>query len=173
MKLTKREEVHLLALFDDAGPLAELQEAVDRALPEAENPVDFFGMQLLYDGAGEIVDVDERLRQTGAAIGLDAAVESIHRLGGYAVPAHVLRAKYSLTSQLGFIPGQAGFDAVELSRNEWARRRGKLRRRLAGYPVVTGSDAHFLEDVGTHAMEVQGEPDSVAAVLRAVGMKGG
>ena len=154
MEVTTREEVHLLALFADLGGLATMQEAVDRALPEAENDAEHFGWQLLYDEDDQIVEVDERLRQIGADLGIDDLTERIRAWGGVAIPAHVYRARNSLASQLGFIPPDGGYDALEVSPRTWRREGLRLGSTIAGFPVLAGSDSHFLEDIGRFWLEV-------------------
>jgi len=168
MEVTTREEAHVLALFDQPEALFELQTVIDDALPEEENLVGFFGMQLVYSDDDEISDVDGRLRQVGADLGLESIVCEIRKLGGCVVPSHVFRRRHSLTSQLGFVPEGADFDAVEVSRRVWVHDGYRLGQTVAGYPAVTASDAHFLEDVGRHSMDLPGSFETVAQVLGAV-----
>lgn len=169
MEVTTREDVHVLALFDSLDALLALQACIDAALPEQENNTDFFGMQLLYDSSDEIIDTDDRLRQIGVDIGLVAVTALIHGLGGYAVPAHVFRHRNSLGSQLGFIPEGAGFDAVEVGAREWMRRQCAAGSRVAGYPVLTSSDAHFLEDIGRNPLAVPRRCAGVGEILSLLG----
>ena len=75
---------------------------------------------------------------------LTSTVEFIHRLGGLAIAAHVDRKAFSVYSQLGFFPKEAGFDGVEVS-----RRVPKESPRLEEYsglglPLVGCSDSHYL-----------------------------
>jgi PHP family Zn ribbon phosphoesterase len=72
-------------------------------------------------------------------------VREIRALGGLAIASHVDRPAFSLAQQLGFIPPELPLDAVELS---W-HYRGELDRfRAFGFPLVSFSDAHFLEEIG-------------------------
>ncbi|MDX9981758.1 MAG: PHP-associated domain-containing protein [Lentisphaeria bacterium] len=168
MEVTSREEVHLLALFADLAGLRAFQETVDGALPEARNDADYFGWQLVYDERDEVVDVDDRLRQIGIGLGLDALVERIHAGGGVAVPAHVFRARNSLTSQLGFVNPGAGYDAVEVSVRSWRQQGLRLGQTIADYPVIVGSDAHFIEDIGRCPAEVPRAVRTVPELLAAL-----
>lgn len=152
IEITTREEVHLLGLFPNDGPLADLQELLDAHLPQAENDTELFGPQVLYDEADEIVGLDERLRQTAVGLGFDQLLVEIHQRGGLAVPAHVFRTRNSLASQLGFIDETADVDALEVRRRIWKREGYQWGCYLHGFPVLTGSDAHFLEDVGKNAL---------------------
>ena len=166
MEVTTREEVHVLAFLPDLAALQEFQETIDRALPEAGNDSEHFGWQLVYDENDEIVDVDERLRQIGTDIGIDELVARIHACGGCAVPAHVYRSRNSLTSQLGFVNPDGAYDAVEVSPRSWRREGLRAGSAIAGFPVLAGSDAHFVEDIGRFALEV---PQTVRSVPQLLG----
>ena len=112
------------------------------------------GDQLIYDQKGEIIEIDYLLRQNALQIGLDELVELIHCLGGLAIPAHINRDYCSIKSQIGFLDPESDFDAVELSRFEWVEKRYKAGDLLEGFPVISGSDSHFLEDIGTFYFEL-------------------
>jgi len=168
VEVMTREEVHVLTLFGDVETLADWQGVLDAALPEAPNRPEFFGYQVLYDAADEIVGVDDRLRQVGIGLGVDAITEQVHDRGGLVIPAHVFRRRHSLTSQLGFVPTDAAFDAIEITAGEWAQKGCRLGQRLHGYPLVSGSDAHFLEDVGRTWLEVSEQARSAGEVMQAI-----
>ncbi len=161
IEVTTREETHLLAYFSELAHLAEFQGLVDRSLPNLKNDSEIFGWQLIYDDENEIVGVDEQLRQIGTDLDIQTLTAEIHRLSGYAVPAHVFRYRYSLTSQLGFIDQSEKFDALEVGAVEWHRRQLKPGTVESGFPVISGSDSHFLEDIGRNYLEIQ----SAAATL--------
>src|SRR5271157_2184932 len=161
MEVASREEVHLLVYFTEMTALTEFQELVDRNLPEEANSPEIFGYQLLYDDQDEIVGCDERLRQVGTGLGLDEIITTVHGLGGAVVPAHIYRKRYSLMSQLGFVDSTAAFDAVEIARPGWVKGDCRLGQRVEGFPALTGSDAHFLEDVGRLRMELEGSVEGI------------
>ncbi len=58
------------------------------------------------------------------------------------------RSRYSIISQLGFVPDDLNFDALELSkfmtRNEFVIN----NNYLADYPFIQSSDAHFVDNIG-------------------------
>ncbi len=168
LEVTSREEVHALAYFSDLERLRKFQQMLDDSMPPLENNADFFGDQVVYDERDEIVGLDTRLRQIGSALGLAGLVYEVHRLAGIIVPAHVFRGRYSLTSQLGFIDGETGFDAVEITAKEWRRRRLRVGARENGLPVVAGSDSHFLEDIGRFHLELEGEVRSLKELVGAL-----
>lgn len=168
MEITTREEVHLLALFDDPSPLHELAVLVDYNLPAGENDDALFGYQLVYDERDEIIGVDDRLRQTAVMLSIDRLVDEIQALGGLAIPAHVFRPRNSLTSQLGFIDPTAGYDALEVRWRYWQTGEYQLGDRIEGFAVMTGSDAHFLEDVGRQCLELNAPVFTVADLKEAL-----
>ncbi|MBT3287135.1 MAG: PHP domain-containing protein [Victivallales bacterium] len=167
MEVTTREEVHVLALFTELTGLQALQETVDNALPEAANDTEHFGWQVVYDEDDEIVDVDERLRQIGTDLGIDDLTGHIRDFGGVAIPAHVYRARNSLTSQLGFVNPDGDYDAVEVTARTWGREGLQLGNTIGGFPVLAGSDSHFVEDIGRFALEI---PDHVSTVPQLLGV---
>ncbi|MCA1808423.1 MAG: hypothetical protein LC725_03015, partial [Lentisphaerae bacterium] len=86
--------------------------------------------------------------QVGADLSLERLVREIHDRRGWVVPAHVFRHRFSLWSQLGAVDAGPGFDLLEIAYPQWVRENYRLGCRYAGLPVITGSDAHFLEDIG-------------------------
>jgi len=156
-ELTSREEVHLLAYFKDISSLIKLDNLViNKLLPDIENRSDIFGYQVLYDYHGEIIDLDNRLRQAAIGMDLEELIKQIHRLNGLAIPAHIDKNRFSLISQLGFIDSQANFDAVEVSKCKWNKDGYKLGDFLSEFPVICGSDSHCLDDIGIFYMEDRG-----------------
>lgn len=154
VELTTKEEIHLLGYFPDEGCLAEMDKKISESLPKIENNSNFFGNQLLYDCNGQIYQIDNLLRQNALQISLDDLVEFIHLLGGIAIPAHIERDHSSIKSQIGFLNSDSKFDAVEVTRFEWKKKEYKIGKLLDGFPVISGSDSHFLEDIGTFFIEI-------------------
>ncbi|MBT3377345.1 MAG: PHP domain-containing protein [Lentisphaerae bacterium] len=169
MELTTREEVHLLIFFRELDGLMAFQSVVDNALSADPNVADVFGHQLVYDEADEIIDLDEQLRQIGANIGLDETVIEAERHGGIVVPAHVFRYRNSLTSQLGFVDANPVFGALEIARPRWQQEDRKLGDSCEGLPLMTNSDAHYLEDIGRSALDLPTRAeDGIDGVLQAL-----
>lgn len=171
IEVTSREEAHLLAYFPGLEELEEFQLLIDQNLPAMDNDPEIFGWQLIYDEHDKIIDVDEPLRQVGTDLTLDALTAAIHRLHGFSVPAHVFRHRYSLTSQLGFIDPESEFDAVEIRSKEWHRRRLRLGDWIEGFPAITGSDSHFLEDIGRCFLQSEKPASCLSELIRIIGGK--
>ncbi len=153
VELTTREEVHLLAYFPNIEALLKIEKEIDHYLPKQKNISRVFGYQICYNLRGEIVGIDEVLRQVSLNVGLDDLVNIIHRLRGIAIPAHIDKNRFSLLSQLGFLDREANFDAVEVSKYKWHKDNFKLGDKLEGFPVISGSDSHNIEDIGLFFIE--------------------
>ncbi|MEA1940356.1 MAG: histidinol-phosphatase [Candidatus Caldatribacteriota bacterium] len=153
VELTSREEVHLLAYFPDIEALLKIEKEIDNYLPKRKNNSQVFGYQLYYDLKGEIIGIDDTLRQVALNIGLDSLVDFIHRIEGIAVPAHIDKNRFSLLSQLGFLDREANYDAVEASKFKWRKEKFQLGDTWDEFPVIAGSDSHGVEDIGLFFME--------------------
>jgi len=153
VELTSREEVHLLAYFLNVEALLKMEKEIDNSLPEKKNNSRIFGNQLYYDLKGEIIGIDDALRQVALNIGLDNLVDFVHSIDGIAIPAHIDKDRFSLLSQLGFLDREANFDAVEISKFKWRKRKFQLGDTWDGFPVIAGSDSHGVEDIGLFFIE--------------------
>ncbi len=162
------EEVHVLGLFEEIDQLADFQKIIDNALAPGENVPDVFGYQLVFDSADEIIDIDDKIRDIGVTIPLDKVISEIKKHGGFAVPAHIYKKCYSLTSQLGFIEPNAGYDALEVQSPMWVREGYRLGMKIEGYPAISGSDSHFLESVGRFYMEIPETTDNLKELFEII-----
>ena len=150
MEITSMEEVHVLGLFPDA-PAAEGVAATLRPLfPTADDHYyAFFGEQQLLSVDGRLVGGETAALATAAPLDLNETIRLIHEAGGLAIAAHVDRRAFSVFSQLGFFPEDAGFDGVEVSRHLAAGSPLLDQFAALGLPVTGSSDSHFLEEIGT------------------------
>ena len=140
MEVTSAEEVHILGLFDTEADLMHLQKLVYQNLP-GENSEEAFGTQLVIDEWNNLVGKNSRLLIGATTLTVEQIVDSIHRWAGLAIASHVDRERFGLIGQLGFIPEGLKLDALEVSAPSSAVQE-------YDYPVVTSSDAHFLENIG-------------------------
>ena len=102
--------------------------------------------------------------------------ELIHQHGGLAIAAHVNRPSFSVLSQLGMFPPDAGFDAIEVfvpcDAGPDAAKAAAERFAVPGLPVIAGSDSHFPADIGrARTVCVMKAPtfEELGLALRAVG----
>jgi len=149
MEMTTAEEIHLLGLFPTMEALFDMQRVIYEHLP-GENDAERFGPQYVVDGEGYIVAVNGKLLAGATDLPLETMIDLAHDRSGITVACHVDRESFSLMSQLGFIPETLPIDAIELS----AHAGDELYRRAYPATLVTGSDAHFPEHVGSAATTV-------------------
>lgn len=146
MELQTREEVHLLCLFDTVAQMESWQALVDAYLPPLENNIEFFGEQFVVDETGEFIRRETQLLLTSANLPLEEAVAQVIKLDGLPIPAHVNRQAYSLIANLGFVPPELPFPALEISRHLTPAEARQKFPQLKDYPLIQNGDVHYLAD---------------------------
>jgi 3',5'-nucleoside bisphosphate phosphatase len=147
MELTTAEEIHVLGYFPGTAPALAAAGKLQVGLPPSRGPEGRFGRQLLLDAEGNLVGTESRMLAAASTFTLAEAIALIKDHGGLAVAAHVNRPSFSVLSQLGLFPREAGFDAVEVFLHPRSSP-GLNRDHAYGLGVLHSSDAHFLADVG-------------------------
>ncbi|MFO7709318.1 MAG: PHP-associated domain-containing protein [Desulfobacterales bacterium] len=165
MEVCTREEVHVLALFENLDRALAMQEFVYAGLA-GENQPEVFGYQVVANEDNEVVCENPRLLIGATDHSLEQVVRRTHALGGLSVGAHVDRPANGIINQLGFIPPDLELDAVEVSyRVPLAAARQRFPT-IGALPCITSSDAHFLKDIGRAATVFR----MAAASLREIGL---
>lgn len=147
IEISSREEVHLIGIFDNYNALATLQEMVYRSL-RGTNREEKFGCQVVVNEMDEVEGFNDRLLIGSTDIPLGRIVEAIHREGGLAIASHIDRESFGVIGQLGFVPPDLPFDALELSYHMPPGKAREIYPGIEGRTLVQGSDAHFLRDIG-------------------------
>lgn len=164
MEACTAEEVHNLCLFDTVEKAMEMTEWIYAAMPKRVNDPDVFGDQPVVTWDDDIVEMEWRILAMGCRKSIAETSAKCHELGGLFVAAHVDRSSFSVCSQLGTIPDDGTYDAVELSRTanetEWLP-------KCAAFAVTRSSDAHNLDDVARVWSECELPEFSVAALKKA------
>jgi len=143
VEVTSREEVHILGLFNSEQDLMCLQDIIYENLP-GESDEEAFGPQLVVDEYGNVTGKNSRLLIGATTLAVEQIIDAIHRFEGLAIASHIDRQRFSLIGQLGYIPKDLKLDALEVSNPSAIEQEYK-------YPLVTSSDAHFLEDIGRNS----------------------
>ncbi len=178
IEITTAEEVHVLGLFPGAWAARAVGDEVLATLPDASAASARFGQGLLLDSAGAVVGREPKLLSGSSTLDLNAAIELIHRRNGLAIAAHVDRPAFGVLGQLGVFPEDARFDGVELSAAglRAASQIPDSRFQIPeGMPVVSGSDAHSLREVGAGCTALEAREPSfgeLALALRGLGGRG-
>lgn len=166
MEVCTKEEIHVLGIFERPDAAFALQSIVYDHLPGKNDP-DVFGLQVVASEFDEVLEIEERLLIGACELPVDRVVEEIHRLDGIAIASHVDRESFSVFSQLGFIPANVRFDALELTshiRNEEARDRFASAGKVA---FVRSSDAHQIDELGKNVSEYLIEEPTFSEIQRA------
>ncbi|MFP4470421.1 MAG: PHP domain-containing protein [Bacteroidales bacterium] len=147
-EITSEEEVHCLAFMPDFAALDKLQDYLDAHLPDIKNDVNKFGYQVQVDEEENIIYEEEKLLISAIDQNIDEIADFVQVHGGIFIPAHINRPMFGLISQLGFVPPDLRYDALEISRH--VTREGFLAEHpyLASSVIIRTSDAHFPENLG-------------------------
>ncbi len=154
MEICSREEIHILALFENLETVFEMQAKVYEKLHGQNNP-DVFGMQVVGNEFDEVLGFNDKLLVGAVDLSIEEIVNRVHKLGGLAVASHIDRGSYSVISQLGFIPSSLEFDALEISPSINCEDARKRFPEYNNYTFIRNSDAHFIEDIGKCFTEFQ------------------
>jgi len=148
MEIASSEEVHILGLFESPDKARCMQDVVYAHLPLGENDERLYGHQIIVNEDNEVMGFNKRLLIGATDLSAHKIVDLINSFGGISIASHIDREAFSVLSQLGFIPEDLHFDAVELSprirRDEAEKRFDALRK----FPSVSFSDAHHVTDIG-------------------------
>jgi hypothetical protein len=128
MEICSSEEVHVLGFFGLLEDALRMQETVYDHLQPGENDEETFGMQVVVNDVNEVLEFNRRLLIGATDLSVNKVVDFIHRFGGLAVASHIDRDGFGIVGQLGFIPAELRFDALEISR--------RTERTICGLPAV-------------------------------------
>ncbi len=153
MEVSTSEEVHILALFDSIGNAMDFQRVVYKNMPDYQNDVERYGQQVVVNSKDEVIEFENKLLINASTLNIETVINKIHSFGGIAIASHIDREYYSIISQLGFIPEWLDIDGLEISR---AMRPDDAYLLYGGYnkPLVSFSDAHNLDDIGSRQTEL-------------------
>lgn len=167
-EVTTKEEAHCLAYFGDHESLDKFQKYLDEHLPDIPNDPEFFGDQVQIDEEMNIVYEEPKLLTSAIDQNVNQIADKVHELGGLFVPAHVDKMKNSLIAQLGFIPFDLEYDAVELSKHGDKDEILKVHKYLKNKMFTRSSDAHQPDVIGTAPCYLKMETRSFDEIRKAL-----
>ncbi|MGO8705879.1 MAG: PHP domain-containing protein [Candidatus Brocadiia bacterium] len=149
MEIMSSEEAHVVGLFPDAPSACAAGAEVAATLPDLKSRKQRPGRieQRLMDSAGRVIGTEPKMLAAASRFTLSETVQLIHRHGGLAVAAHLNRPSFSVISQLGLFPEDAGFDAVEIFESPMFPPVPKPV--TYGLPALRSSDSHDLVQIGS------------------------
>ena len=113
IEVTSEEEAHVLCLFPDLEKATEFGAWIHDHLPDIPNDPEQFGDQVAVDENEEVLYEEPKLLISAVSLNLDEILAKTHAMAGLYIPAHVDKPRFSLKSQLVFIPNM-DYDALEL-----------------------------------------------------------
>lgn len=147
-----QEECHILCLFADLTSVQILSDELYQAMPMIMNIPEKMGDQVYVDDEENIVGEVDKYLVTSADISLEDLSKRVVQLGGLVIPAHVDRPSFSLTSQFGVIV-EGPWDALEVVKMPGSSQEDATVD-TRGYPLITSSDAHYPENIGQRAFDL-------------------
>ncbi len=163
LELTTREEAHMLAYFPDVEAALAFSREIYGHLPPIPNRPEFFGRQVKMNGQDEETGEVEKLLISALDLSFEECERLIHRRGGLCVPAHINRGTNGVLNALGFLPGEAVYDALEVSESASAP-----NMDLTGYRILHSSDAHYLENILEPTFTIDVKDKTVQSLFDAI-----
>lgn len=149
VEITSREEIHCLAYFESEEALQDIQQYIDLYLPNIPNDPQKFGYQVIVNEHEQIIGEEDRLLISAINQSIEEIEEKVHSLGGLFVPAHIDKNRFSVISQLGFIPSDLKMDAIELSKHARLSDVNSFLKGFKDKKTLRNSDAHTIDEVGS------------------------
>ena len=165
MEVQTQEEVHLICLFDTVEQALEWQQVVYAHLPPLRNDPDHFGAQFVVDASGDFVRYNERLLATSVSLSVEQVAAGVEARSGLCIAAHVDRPSYSLLANLGFVPPDVRFAAIEITPNAQVAAMQQRHPSLAGQTLVQSGDAHRLSEMSDRTMLTVAEPTTTEIAM--------
>ncbi len=149
VEIQTAEDIHLIALFANRKEAMAFNDELYRVLPNVKNNPDFFGDQVIIDENENIVRFEDKVLINSIAWTLDETCKQLDKYDCFYYPAHINAETYSIIGQLGFIPPDLNFSALEITA------KCELNKFLNTYPhlgtktFIRSSDAHYLNEIGS------------------------
>jgi len=141
------EDVHVLSLYSNIKDAMEFGFYIESLLPDIENKPKLTGNQNIVDLSGEIIGTFKKSLLTTCGITLEDVVNETLARDGLVIPAHIDRSVNSILATLGFLP-ELPYSALE------AIKPSEIID-TKGLSVITGSDAHYFENIGQRACFIE------------------
>ena len=164
MEATTQEEIHFLCLFTDIEASMEFNEYAYSILLPFPNDPEKTGDQVYVDEEDNILGEVEFYLINPLELTTETIGPKVAEYGGIVIPAHVERPAFSMTSQLGVIVKGpwAALECTRLPPNPGPAYADLKPLDTLGYPLITSSDAHYLEHVARRPFELDIEMEELA-----------
>ena len=168
MELTTEEEVHVVCLFPSLEKALEFDSLVYSKLNLFPNKESIFGPQLLCDEEDQVIGHEPNLLIQSTRISFDQVQPLVEQYDGVMIPAHIDKNSHSLLYNLGFVPVDSRFTAVEIKEEEKVEELKEQNPYLRRCRILHDSDAHYLKDIHEPKFYLEVEERTAAAVVKAL-----
>lgn len=147
-EITTKEEVHCLCFMPDIPSLIEFENFIES---KRNTNIDFYRKkfeQYVVDENENIIDEIQHYLIDAIDVSISDLQKKVDQMNGIFIPAHVDRAYFSLSSQLGFVPKDLKFDVLEITPHANKNDFFETFPWFKDYKYITNSDAHVLADIG-------------------------
>lgn len=149
IEVTTAEEIHLLCYFSTVQAALAMGHELYERLPDVPCDTRFFGDQLIMDEDDVVLSRPEKLLINAVSLDLAGTKALAESLGGLCVPAHLDKDTTSVLSVLGTMPEELDFPCVEFRDPSRAAGFVAAGRMPPPREILTSSDAHTPEAIGT------------------------
>ncbi|MBN2356084.1 PHP domain-containing protein [candidate division KSB1 bacterium] len=149
MEVNSREGIHMVCLFPDIEIVMAFHDFVYCYLQDGHYDPSMLGPQIICDQFENILGEDEHLLALPIKKSYKQVADQMVKLGGLIYPAHIERRANGMLSVLGMLPQDLPFNVIEVSRHIDRLRAQELYGQNNRWRVVTASDAHDLDQIGT------------------------
>jgi PHP family Zn ribbon phosphoesterase len=147
MEVTSIEEAHILALFKDSDHVLELQKIVYDNLLDPGSDTKQREDQIVVNEKDEVLGFNSRLLISATNLTAHSINNIIHSLNGLSIASHIDREVFGIIAQIGFIPEDLKFDALEMSPCMEKKKAVATFKQYRSFPWISSSDAHYLHDI--------------------------
>lgn len=173
IEIQTSEEIHLIALFDCIDSALAFGEKLYDSLLPLENDPDFFGDQVVIDAFENIIKFESRALINSSVWSFDETCKKLMDYDTIVYPAHVNATAFSVIGQLGFIPPDLNFSAVEITAKGNKKQILQQFPFLADYQIIRSSDSHYARDIGSGLTEFFLERPTFQEIKRAITQQDG
>lgn len=165
MELCTLEEAHVVCLFPDSDSAMSFSDYVIDGMPNVRNRPDIFGNQFIMDCEDGITGTQDKLLTLASNISISNVHDAVAEYGGICYPAHIDRSSFSVISNLGMITPDMKFSAVEMTDSADREKLNAEHPILNNAKIMSGSDAHYLENMKEAAHRIELSECTAKAVI--------
>jgi len=164
IEVQTKEEVHLLCYFRDVLSAEKFGLEIYNSLPNSKIDEELFGEQWICDENDKIIKKEERFLLNSSSFSIEDIYKMMIKYNGVLVPAHIDKNRYSIISQMGFIPLNWDIKTVEISKlnDESYIKKIPFSKK---YRILRNSDAHRLSDINEPNYNIELDEKKIDAFI--------